>query len=253
MKIIKQTLISAVIILTFGYCAFCQNVSKPVDVESFKLGDTCVVRIFNSTEIAGVLTDRNSNTIQLTDKHVNYSVKISDIVSIEYFHKPGEEIQQKGEELDIPSYDYYIHLKDRSILRCDPVSITGDSLLTIVKKSRNKNLYADDINTVVKINHSQAVPLGFIGGAVGLGLGYLISHSIAYSDYQEPVPGEFNLDMFGSLRELSVVLGTIAGTAAGAVIGAVIGNAFGIDDIYSLEKKDKQQKIRELKRIIEEK
>lgn len=241
------------IIVSCMHNVLSQNSTTLADIESFKIGDTCVVKTLNTREIAGVLVQRNSNTIHLVDKNVNYTIAIDDIISIKYLHKTGQEISKEGDESQTPSYDYRIHLKDRSIVHCDPVALTGDTLMTNIKKSGNKNLYADDINTVIKINKSCSVQLGFIGGFAGLGLGYLISHAIAYSDYREPVPGSFNFDIFSGMRETGVVCGTILGVVTGAVIGAIIGSSFGNDDIYTLDKMDKQQKIREIRRIIEEK
>ncbi|MGA2667628.1 MAG: hypothetical protein ABSF32_01790 [Ignavibacteria bacterium] len=254
MRSLIQTLVSILFTVFFVLSAKAQDKpsSKLIDVDAFNLGDTCKVRMLDGREIYGVLVIKGTNTIQLVDKHVNNSIAINEIFALDHYSNIIQVDSAESQTGNHPSYRYYIHLKDQILSRCDPLTLTGDTLLISNSKYGNKKLNIDDINTVIKVNRSYSWEAGIIGGVVGLGLGYLISHAIAYSDYHEPVPGTFYFDLPG-LRDMTIACGMILGTATGAVIGALIGASFGKDDIYSLDNMNKLEKIRQLRKIVDEK
>jgi hypothetical protein len=155
----------------------------------------------------------------------------------------GDTVMDKSEsfqenDFNSPSYDYNLYLNSKKIIKCDPIKLIDDSLLISEPAGPNK-LYVGDIRKVVKINQNMGL-MGIVTGGV---LGGLVGFAISSSTAQSQGFG------FKGVPYVAAALGFVIG----GTIGGIIASALSKDDIYSLDKMDKEKKISQLRKIINEK
>lgn len=249
MKNIIKIFIPFALNLFFITACFAQDTSssKPVDMDSFIIGDTCTVNLSSGEEISGIIMNKSTGSIEISGNQLHYTIPVDKIVSIKHTGQKENQVPAVSSKIISRAFNYSVCMKNNSKYRCNLESITGDSLQVNDRKFGTTFLQADEIKTVTKIQRTRASEGYFLGGTVGFVTGFFASYSYAHKYYES---GEKTDEIHGDMILLG---GSIIGTVSGVLIGGLIGSFFGGNDVYTLDKMDKQEKIRELRKIIPEK
>ncbi len=199
--------------------------------DSLKLGYKYKIITTNYWETTGILIAQDSVSITIRNDEVVYPIKRSLIKSIS---RPGE-------------FNFTLS-SVKKIKNCSIRNLSNDSII-LEKNYKEIKLKVDKIEHITVVRPSYTgltIGMGVLLGTVtGTGIGFMTGNSESGTSFGSSQG--FSLDFSG----LYIISGAIIGALVGGLTGGAIGAIISADEDYDLSKMSTQQKIIQLKEIIQ--